>query len=416
MSRIAVIGAGISGLSAAYFLSRKHQVWLFEKERRLGGHTHTHRIETTRGTLSVDTGFIVHNDRTYPNFLRLMQELGVERERSDMSFGVTDRATGLEYSSRGLNGLFAQRANFFRPQHYGLLLEILRFNKTAAKFLDDPDNANVTLHEYLRMQGFSHRFAQYYLYPMAGAVWSTSLEEIGNFPAFTLIRFFYNHGFLGYYGQPTWYTLQSGSSQYIGPIIQPYEGRITTAIQITGVLRTDRSVLVTFADQRAQQFDEVVFACHAPQALALLKDATQLEVDILGKFTTTCNHVALHTDPSLLPRRTAARASWNYLLGEGKTSGVTVTYHMNRLQAFNADEEYCVTLNATEAIDSRRILREMQYNHPLYNLDAIRAQARWAEISGQNHTHFCGAYWFYGFHEDGINSALRVAKALGVDW
>jgi uncharacterized protein len=416
MSRIAVIGAGISGLAVAYFLSRKHEVWLFEKEPRLGGHTHTHSIETPSGTLHVDTGFIVHNDRTYPNFIRLMRELCVERQKSDMSFGVTDRASGLEYSSRGLNGLFALRANFFRPQHYALLREILRFNKTAADFLDIPGTPNVTLRKYIRDQKFSERFTRYYLYPMAGAVWSTSPDEIGNFPAFTLIRFFHNHGFLGYYGQPTWYTLQGGSSQYIRPIIQPYQDRIATAIQITGVSRTAKGISVTFTDQPVRTFDEVVLACHAPQALALLQDASPLEASVLAKFATTTNHTVLHTDSSLLPRRPAARAAWNYLLGAKEISGVTVTYHMNRLQNIRSDEDYCVTLNATEAINPQRILREMKYNHPLYNLEAIRAQTRWAEISGQNHTHFCGAYWSYGFHEDGLNSALRVAQALGVDW
>jgi predicted NAD/FAD-binding protein len=415
MSRIAVIGSGISGLAAAYLLSRRHQVSLFERETRIGGHTHTHLIETSRGTLPIDTGFIVHNDRTYPNLIRLFAELGVQRQPSSMSFAVSCRQTGMEYSSRGLTGFFATWRNLVRAGHYRLLREILRFNREASSFLLDPANSAVPLNEYLRANQFSDNFSRYYLYPMASAVWSTSLEQVEEFPAFTLIRFFDNHGFLGYRGQPTWYTIKGGSHQYIPAITAPYREHITTGAPTQAVHRTPTGVQLTFRDRPPADFDEVVFACHAPQALDLLADPSLAERDVLGKFATTRNQTALHTDSRMLPSRRPARASWNYLVGFGRNAA-TVTYHMNRLQSLPTREDYCVTLNVSDAIDSRLILRQMQYNHPLYTTDAIQAQARWSEISGRRHTHFAGAYWLYGFHEDGLNSAIRVAAQLGVNW
>lgn len=415
MSRIAVIGAGISGLSAAYLLSRKHEVSLFEREPRLGGHTHTHQIETSIGLRPIDTGFIVHNDRTYPNLVKLLAELGVEREKSDMSFGVSCQATGIEYSSRGLSGFFATRRNLLRPAHYRFFSEILRFNRESVEFLKQPDLGEVTLHEYLAANKFAGDFARLYLYPMASAVWSTSLEEMESFPALTLLRFFDNHGFLTVNGHPQWYVLKGGSSSYIAPITKPYSERITLGANIIGVSRADGKVAIRFADDQVRCFDQVVFACRAPQALSLLTDRTREERHVLGSFRTTENATVLHNDSRLLPRRPNARASWNYHLGSGR-SVPTLTYHMNRLQNIATREDYCVTLNAPRRIDQRHILRELKYDHPLYTLDAVRAQKRWSEVSGKNNTHFCGAYWFYGFHEDGFNSAIRVARSLGVEW
>ena len=415
MSRIAVIGAGISGLSSAYLLSRKHEVSLFEGEPRLGGHTHTHQIETSIGIKPIDTGFIVHNDRTYPNIVKLFAELGVEREKSDMSFGVSCQATDIEYSSRGLRGFFATRRNLLRPSHYRFFSEILRFNRESTEFLKQPDLGEVTLNEYLRAGNFDGDFARLYLYPMASAVWSTSLEEMESFPALTLLRFFDNHGFLTVNGHPQWYVLKGGSSSYIAPITKPYSERITLGANIIGVTRADNKVLIRFSDDRVQSFDQVVFACRAPQALALLADCTREERQVLGSFRITENATVLHKDSCLLPSRPHARASWNYHLGSGR-SVPTLTYHMNRLQNIATREDYCVTLNAPRRIAQRHILRELQYDHPLFTLDAVRAQRRWSEISGKNNTHFCGAYWFYGFHEDGFNSAIRVARSLGVEW
>jgi len=415
MSRIAVIGAGISGMSAAYLLSRNHEVWLFEKENRIGGHTHTHQIETSCGPLPIDTGFIVHNDRTYPNLVRLFRSLGVARQASDMSFGVSCRQTGFEYSSRGLTGFFAGRRNLYRLGHYRFLAEIVRFNREARKLLQDPANAGVTLGDYLRAHRFQGDFTRYYLHPMAAAVWSTSPEEIEDFPAFTLIRFLENHGLLGLTTQPQWYVLQGGSSSYIPPLTAPYRERIRLGAKIDGVIRTPAGVKIGFEDRPSEYFDEVVFACHALQALQLLVEPTPPERQILNNFRTSRNETVLHNDSRLLPRRPGARASWNYHLGTERRAA-TLTYHMNRLQSLPTREDYCVTLNDTLSVDTRSILREMTYFHPLYTLDAVRAQARWPEISGHNRTHFCGAYWFYGFHEDGLNSAIRVAEELGVCW
>ena len=413
MSRIAVIGAGISGMAAAYLLSQNHVVSLFERESRLGGHTHTHSIRTSAGILPIDTGFIVHNDRTYPNLVSLFKKLGVEREPSDMSFGVSSRATGFEYSSRGLRGFFG--GNLVRLCQYKLFAEILRFNRESRKLLHDPSNVDIRLGEYLRAHGFAGDFARYYLNPMAASVWSTSLQEMEDFPALTLIRFFENHGFLGLTTQAQWYVVKGGSSAYIAPLTEPYKRRIHLGSKIEAVTRASIGVQIAFEDRSRQQFDEVVFACHAPQTLQLLRDATPLERSILGNFRTSRNQTVLHTDSRMLPVRPSARASWNYHLGSPSQSA-TLTYYMNRLQNLPTRENYCVTLNSTVLLDRSQILRELEYFHPLYTLDAVRAQARWPEISGRNHTHFCGAYWFYGFHEDGLNSAIRVAEKLGVRW
>jgi uncharacterized protein len=411
LSKIAVIGAGISGMAAAYFLSGEHEVHLLERESRLGGHTHTHQVQTSSGVLPIDTGFIVHNDRTYPNLVKLFGKLGVQRQKSDMSFGVSCRKTGFEYSTRGLGGLFAQKKNLLRPAHYRFLREIVRFNRVARELLDDPAGATMTLGAYVRANEFSEDFARNYLYPMAAAVWSTSLEEIQDFPAVTLIRFFENHGFLGVTTQAQWYVLKGGSSAYVEPLTKPYARRIRTSAKILSVSRWGAGVRLRFADNHTEDFDEVVFACHAPQALALLVDATSPERAVLSAFATSRNHTVLHTDEQLLPRRAAARASWNYHLGSDQR-GASMTYDMNRLQSLPCRERYCVTLNSGGVIDKNSVLREMMYFHPLMTLEAIRAQARWQEISGRNHTHFCGAYWFYGFHEDGLNSAMRLAQSL----
>ena len=415
MSRVAVVGSGIAGMATAYLLSQKHLVHLLERDQRVGGHTHTHTVETCRGPLPIDTGFIVHNDRTYPNLVKLLKELGIERKKSDMSFGVSCQKTGFEYSSRGLGGLFAQKSNWLRPAHYRFLLEIMRFNREAPRVLDDPAGSDLTLGKWLSANDFSPEFSRYYLYPMAAAVWSTSMAEVEDFPAVTLVRFFANHGFLGLNTHPQWYVLEGGSSQYIAPLTAPYRGRIRKRINIIAVTRSQSGVHLAYADGTTEDFDEVVFACHAPQALAMLADPTPVELAVLQGFTTSRNETVLHTDATLLPTRPGARASWNYHL-RAADRAVTLTYHMNRLQNLAAPEPYCVTLNGTAQIAPQEVLQSMVYHHPLMTLPAIRAQARWQEISGHNHTHFCGAYWFYGFHEDGLNSAIRVAQSLGVNW
>jgi predicted NAD/FAD-binding protein len=408
VKRIAVIGAGISGMAAAYYLSRKHEVSLFEKDERLGGHTHTVTVDG----LNIDTGFIVHNDRTYPNLIKLFDELGVATGPSDMSFSVSSSETGFEYSSRGLRGFFAQKRNLFASEHYKLLREIMRFNKIAPT-LEEP----IPLGEYLARENFDEIFLERYLYPMAGAVWSMSPESIAQFPALTLIRFFQNHGMLGINTHPRWKVVRGGSKQYVEPLIAPCVSRIYLNSKIHSVQRSESEVTLKFTDRPAMTFDEVVFACHGNQILPMLPAPTDTERDILGNFQTSRNEVCLHTDSSLLPRRENARAAWNYNLRPDKRAqAATVTYYMNRLQSLKeARTDYCVTLNANGEIDTSRVLRRFVYHHPLYTPEAIHAQTRWSEINGRNRTHFAGAYWLYGFHEDGLNSALRVARELGVN-
>lgn len=413
--RIAVIGSGISGLAAAYYLSRKHEVFLFEKETRLGGHTHTVTVETSRGPMAVDTGFIVHNDRTYPNLIRLFAKLGVETQASDMSFAVTCRSTGFEYSSRGLNGFFAQRAKLFQRDQYCLLREILRFNREAPKVLADPAAAHMSLGDVIEQGCYAELFTERYLYPMASAVWSMAAKQIRAFPAVTLLRFFAQHGMLGINTHPKWRVLRGGSQSYLAPLTAPYRARIHTGVSVERVSRDESGVTLHFPDRNERHFDHVVFGCHGNQVLPLLESPTDRERDILGNFKTSRNEVWLHTDSRFLPKRLRARASWNYNLHAEPGAGATVTYHMNRLQSLEVPEDYCITLNPPENIDAEKVLRRLVYYHPLYSRAAIQAQARWNEISGANRTHFCGAYWFYGFHEDGLNSALRVARGLGVE-
>jgi uncharacterized protein len=418
MSRIAVIGSGISGLATAYYLSRVHEVSVFERETRLGGHTHTVTVDSSVGLLAIDTGFIVHNDRTYPNLIKLLAELGVPRVDSDMSFGVSCRQSGYEYSSRGLRGYFAQKRNVLRAKPYRLFGEMRRFNREATKVFERPDADRVTLGAYLDEHNYSQEFRELYLMPMAAAVWSSAPASIRDFPAAMLIRFFHNHGMLTVNGHPQWKTIPGGCSRYIAPITAPYRKRILTGVELRGVARDSQGVTLRFFGDRPDlRFDHVVFATNGDRVLPLLDDPTDNERDILAQFNTSRNEVVLHTDDRLLPNRLAARASWNYLLHLDERNGhspATMTYHMNRLQSLPAQENYCVTLNANGHIRPDRVLKKFVYHHPLYTLGALRAQHRWNEINGQSRTHFCGAYWHNGFHEDGVNSALRVARALGV--
>ena len=418
MKDIAVIGSGISGLAAAYYLSRRHQVTLYEREDRLGGHTHTVSVDTPTGPVPVDTGFIVHNTRNYPNLVRLFRELNIPTVESDMSFSVRDEHTGFEYSSRGLRGFFAHRESLLHARQYALLAEIHRFNRAARSLLErerpeEPDETR--LDEFLGRERFSRAFMRGYLYPLASAVWSTATGQIGAFPATTLFRFFENHGMLRLSRHIRWRTIPGGASRYIEPLTAPYRERIVRGAQIRAMERRERSVQLNFVAGEPAEFDDVVLACHGNQALALLANPTDAERSVLGAFRTTANEALLHTDARLLPRTRWGRASWNCHLDGDAAPGATLTYHMNRLQPLPAAEDYCVTLNAAGAVDPTKILRRFVYHHPLYTLEAVRSQRRWAEISGRDRVHYCGAYWLYGFHEDGLNSALRVARALGVD-
>ena len=416
MKTIAVIGAGISGLAVAYLASRQHRVILFEKETRLGGHTHTVPVDDPSGTVQLDTGFLVHNARNYPNLVRLFGELGVATRDSDMSFAVSCRRSGLEYSSRGANGFFAQRRNLVSPSHLALLREIMRFNREAPTLLDAPDAERQTLGDFLVSRRFGEPFTSQYLYPMASAIWSTPLNAIRSFPAVTLIRFFDNHGLLAVTGQPTWKVVAGGSQTYVPRLAAPLGDLIHTDAGIERVRRTEAGVALTFRNRPPMACDEVVFACHGDQVLPLLDDPSDREREVFASFTTSRNEACLHSDTSVLPVRTRARASWNYLLAADPDTPPVVTYDLNRLQGLKTAEQYCVTLNPNGCVDESRVLGRFVYRHPLYSREAVGAQQRWQEVSGVNRTHYCGAYWFYGFHEDGLNSAIRVAKTLGVEW
>jgi predicted NAD/FAD-binding protein len=416
MKRVAVIGAGISGLAAAALLSRRHRVDLFERERRLGGHTQTVLIDSPSGRVPLDTGFLVHNDRTYPNLVRLFAELGVATRQSDMSFAVSCQQSGLEYSSRGANGFFAQRRNLMSRTHLSLLSEIVRFNREAPALLGAPDAEGQTLGDFLESRRFGENFTHRYLFPMASAIWSASLDAIRSFPALTLIRFFDNHGLLSLTAQPTWKVVAGGSHTYIPRLVERLSGDVHEGAAITAVRRNEAGVTIAFRDRPAMAFDEVVFACHGDQVLPLLTDPSDRERRVFAAFTTTTNVAWLHTDASVLPAHARARASWNYRLAGDSDALPAVTYDLNRLQGLTVPEQYCVTHNPNSSIDERRVLRRFVYRHPLYTREAIHAQREWSDVSGVNRTHYCGAYWRYGFHEDGLSSALRVARTLGVEW
>jgi predicted NAD/FAD-binding protein len=415
VSRVAVIGGGISGLGAAWLLSRLHDVQLFEREARLGGHTHTHYLDTPGGPLAVDTGFIVHNDRTYPLLVRLFDEIGVERIVSDMSFGVSDPASGFEYSTRDLNGLFGDRRNLARPGHYRFVFELLRFNRTARRALATPGVEDWTLGDFCARHGFRGEVVDRYIEPLACAIWSASTGTIRAFPFLTLARFFDHHGMLQARHHPVWKVIRGGSAAYIPRLIASPRIAVHLSVPLARVRRTATGVQLTFPDRPAVDADHVVLACHGDEVLPMVTDASPLEREVLSTFRTTANRAVLHTDESFLPRRASARAAWNYIVGPVAT-GATVTYDLTRLQGLPTPTRYCVTLNPTRPVEPSRVLAEMDYTHPLYTREAVRAQARWAEISGTHRIHYCGAYWFYGFHEDGFRSAVRVARALGVAW
>lgn len=411
-----MVGGGISGLASAHLLSARHEVHLFEREPRLGGHTHTVMAESSTGPVALDTGFLVHNDRTYRLLIRLFAELDVPCATSDMSFSVSCPRTGFEYSSRGLRGFFAQRRNLWSREHLVLLSEIRRFNREGARALRSSAVDRMTLGEFLAAGRFTDLFVDRYLAPMASAIWSASPEAIGSFPAATLMRFLANHGLLSISDQPVWRVVRGGSSSYIPKLTARFARRIRVGTSIESITRHDRGVTVRLAGGVTADFDEVVFACHGDQVLPLLADPSDAEREVFSGFKTTANTVVLHTDTSVLPARADARASWNYRLRPDRDGAPTVTYHLNRLQSLDTPEQFCVTLNPDGIVRDDQVLRTMVYRHPLYDHAAIRSQDRWGEVSGVRRTHYCGAYWYYGFHEDGLRSAVRVAAALGVRW
>jgi uncharacterized protein len=410
--KIAVVGAGVSGLVVAHLLHRRHEITVFEAADYAGGHTNTVRVDTADATLDVDTGFIVFNDRNYPRFQRLLDHLGVPSQPSTMSFSVSDTTGDFEYSSASPNGLFAKRTHLVTPWFHRMMADLARFNRGAHELLQQPGN-DISLGAWLEQERFSRVFVERLIGPQVSAVWSADPAQRWCFPARFLAEFFDNHGVLSFRGRPRWRTVAGGSARYVEALTRPFAHRLRLATPVRAIARRPDHVLVTARGGETERFDEVVLATHSDQALALLTDATDSEHEILGAIPYQRNDAVLHTDARMLPRRRRAWASWNYHLLERPGDRTTVTYHMNRLQSLSADVELCVTLNRTEAIDPERVLRTISYAHPVFTRDGVRAQRRAEEISGRNRTSYCGAYWGWGFHEDGVASAARVAERFG---
>lgn len=414
--RIAVIGAGVSGLTTAWLLSEKYHVELFEAGNYAGGHTNTESVTAGGREWPVNTGFIVFNDWTYPNFIKLMDRLGVESEVSDMSFSVDCHSSGLQYNGTSLNTLFAQRSNLLNLPFLRMIREILRFNRESrADLATGTIGDEESLGEYLNRNGYSRYFRKYYIVPMGAAIWSAPEIVLEQFPIRFFLQFFNNHGMLSVDDRPTWRVISGGSARYVEAMMGRLENHTHLNSPVTSVLRQQDKVLVTVNDEQ-QEFDQVVFACHSDQALKMIKDPTAKELEILGAITYQSNDVVLHTDSTVLPSNRRAWAAWNYFIPQHSTEPVSVTYNMNVLQNFHhAPETFCVTLNRSADIAPDRIIKRFDYTHPVFTLEAVAAQKRYDEIGGHNRSHFCGAYWFNGFHEDGVCSALRVTSALGVE-
>lgn len=411
--KVAIIGSGISGLTAAYRLSMHHEVSLFEARDRLGGHTHSIAVHDRQlGDIAIDNGFIVYNDRNYPLFRTLLEELGVSSQDSLMSFGLKNPGTGLEYAGSAFGSLFAQRSRLLQPSHYRFLLEILRFGRVAKATLGKADER--TLEDFLVQHHFSADFQQDYLLPMAGAIWSSSLSDIRQFPLRAFLAFFDNHGLLNLKERPQWKVVCGGSSRYIDAMLARMEARLRTGCRVERIERDSAGVQLSMADRSAERFDQVIIACHSDQALRLLAQPTAEEASVLGSISYSSNEVVLHTDVSVLPQNPRAWAAWNYSVPESDADAAkpSVTYNMNLLQGISAADIYLVSLNQTARICADKILHTESYAHPQFSLAALRAQERWSAVSGKLRTHYCGAYWGYGFHEDGVRSAERVVASI----
>ncbi|MGN6870709.1 MAG: NAD(P)/FAD-dependent oxidoreductase [Solirubrobacteraceae bacterium] len=411
--KIAIVGAGISGLVVAYLLHDKHEITVFEAADYAGGHTNTIRVDTPYETHHVDTGFIVFNDCNYPAFERLLGRLGVASQPSTMSFSVSDGRGDFEYSGASPNGLFAKRSHLITPWFQRMVSDLARFNRAARRLLDPPVGSGPSLGEWLEGQRFSRPFIERLIVPQASAVWSADPRQMWSFPARFLAEFFDQHGMLGFRGRPRWRVVRGGSARYVEALCAPFGHRIRLRTPVRAVERDERGVLVWPRGGEVERFDEVVLATHSNQALAMLRDATPVERSVLEAIPYQVNEAVLHTDVRLLPRRRRAWASWNYHWRQEPGPRATVTYHMNRLQSLRAEREFCVTLNRTEAIDPERIIRKITYAHPVFTSAGVESQRRFEKVSGADRLHFCGAYWGWGFHEDGVRSALRVAERFG---
>lgn len=407
--KIAIIGTGVAGNVAAYYLNKQHDIRVYEASDYIGGHTHTHDISLGDEQHRVDTGFIVFNKKTYPNFIELLHHLNVDYQPSDMSFSVQAESDNLEYNGSTLNQLFAQRRNLFRPKFYRMIKDILRFNKESLTLLEESYDS-LSLGQYLSDNNYSSQFIHHYIVPMGAAIWSTDHDSMFKFPARFFVQFFHNHGMLSVDDRPQWYVIKNGSSEYVKPLVVDHRDKIKLSAAVQSVRRANNKVYVKAVGCEEEVFDYAFIASHSDQALAMLDEPTSLESEILSAIPYTDNEAVLHTDQALMPKRRLAWAAWNYHLLKQKKERVALTYNMNILQNLKSQHTFCVTLNNTEAIDESKIIKRMQYTHPFFTLEGVKAQQRHSEINGCNRVFYCGAYWRYGFHEDGVVSALNALK------
>lgn len=405
--RIAIVGSGIAGNVVAYRLHAAHDITVYEAGGHVGGHSHTHSVEQDGQHYQVDSGFIVFNDRTYPNFISLLRELGVSAQESSMSFSVRDEASGLEYNGSTLNTLFAQRRNLLRPSFLGMVRDILRFNREAVAALA-PSEGELPLGDLLARGGYGRAFVEHYIVPMGAAIWSTEPKSMLDFPARFFIRFLHNHGMLTVNHRPVWRTISGGSARYVEKLTAPFRARILLNTPVEWIRRPGGKPILKARGHEPMHYDAVFLACHSDQALGLLVDPSGPEREVLEAIPYQANEAVLHTDARLLPRRRRAWAAWNYHLLRGKQQSVALTYNMNILQRLNAVRPFLVTLNRTDAIDPKHVIRRITYRHPLFTRACVAAQARQRELNGARSTYYCGAWWGNGFHEDGVVSALRA--------
>ncbi|MDA3895069.1 MAG: FAD-dependent oxidoreductase [Desulfobacteraceae bacterium] len=408
---IAVVGSGVAGIVSAYLLQRKHQVTLFEKNDYVGGHTHTVVLKDgpDAGT-PIDTGFIVHNDRTYPNFIKFINQLGVERVKCPMSFSYYDRNSGFTFASAAP---FADPKNNFRPSYWKFLYDILRFNRLTLKYIKNNSFQDLSLGDFLNKNRFNQPFIRQYIIPMGAAIWSTPDDKMMNFPAETFARFFENHGLLSTTDQPQWYSIKGGSHEYVKAFLKVFSGKVSTNTPVRKIIRKNGYVAVQ-TDDAELSFDAVVLAAHADETFNMLADPSDEEIRLLSPWAYTANQTILHTDRNFLPPLAKARSSWNYLREQTTAEHMTMTYDMNMLHNLHTNNDYCVTLNPQSDISENMKISEFMYSHPQYTSESIATQEKLDSLNGQQNTWFCGSYFRYGFHEDAVLSGVNVAKGFGI--
>ena len=411
--KIAIIGTGISGLTSAYILSKSHDITVYEKNDYIGGHTHTHKIKDKNQSLNIDSGFIVYNENTYPNFIKLLDILNVKRQHTDMGFSVKSSKSDFEYAGNSLNSIFSKKTNLFNLSFLKMIYDILRFNRLSNKEITI-NNYDLTLKKYLKNNYFSQYFINNYIIPMGSAIWSTSPKLMLDMPAHFFIRFFKNHGLLQITNRPQWWVIKDGSKQYVKELVKSFKDNIKLNTRIESIKRLNNKIYIS-VNGKDEIYDKVIIGTHSDQALQLLDKPTNEEKNILNNIKYQKNIALIHTDHTILPKRKLAWSSWNYLINENKNDLVTLTYNMNILQSLKSDTTFCVTINNTKDLNKGKVIKEIIYHHPLFTTTSVKAQTSKDNICGKNNTYYCGAYWGYGFHEDGVKSALDVCKKFGLE-